>query len=410
MHRIRPLLLPELAALGLILSLNACGVLPAAPTDIPAAPQSAPPTSTIAPEDVPEATATAATTASATLIPTAHIPDLQDAALQRQIDKLAASFVGQGTNSGMGVAVVERDPSTHQLEAMELNYGTTGKGSGQQVTSDTVYEIGSVTKLFTGILLAEDVSSGKVQLNDPIQNYLPPGVQAPAYNGISITLDDLATHHSGLPRDINTDEPSEMYNWLNGFQLSTQPGSRYLYSNVGYSLLGDILARLASTDFNTLEFRSVSQPLGMSDTGEALDTDENSRLAQGYTLDGSPAQYFPESGAMSAAGYLRSTLGDMTRFLIANMQPDATPLSDAIQMAQALQAEGKNPGTGVALGWEIDQLGTTNERLYKGGGTYGFTSYITFMRDGSYGFVVLTNGPNAETLVPRMLNIIASTR
>lgn len=413
MHRTRPLILPTLAALALLL-LSACGVPPSIPFPIPTLP--APPASTfvtptLAAEDAPEATAPAAATVSPTDSPSATpiTTDLQDSALQNQIDKLASGFVGQGTSTALGVAIVERDPNTHRLEVMELNYGTTGKGSGQQVTSDTVYEIGSITKAFTGILLAQAVMSGKVRLNDPIQNYLPTGIQAPSYEGIPITLDDLATHRSGLPRDINTDTLSELYDWLNGFQLSRAPGSQYVYSNVGFSLLGDILARLAGTDFNALEFQSVSQPLGMTDTGEVLDADENSRLAQGYTYDGAPAEYFPESGAMSAAGYMRSTLNDMTRFLVANMQPDATPLSGAIQMAQGLQAQGKDPGTGVALGWEISQLGTTDERLYKGGGTYGFTSYITFMRDGSYGFVLLTNGMYAEELVPHVINIITST-
>lgn len=397
-------------AIILVLALNACGTLQSAfPT-----PSSTPlPTITplpTEPDDAPAATVTPVPTGSPTAVPTPGIVELQDDSIKKQVDQLASWFVGQGTNSGMGVSVVLRNPQTGQLEVMELTYGTLGKGDGLQVTPDTIYEIGSITKVFTGILLAEDVTSGKVQLDDPIQKYLPDGIQAPSYKGIPITLDDLATHRSGLPRDINTDTQSEMYGWLNGFQLSRAPGSEYAYSNVGFSLLGDMLARLAGTDFNALESKDVSAPLGLSDTGEKMDADKTDRLAQGYTSDGSPAQYFPDSGAMSSAGYMRSTLDDMTRFLVDNMQPDSTPLAAAIQMAQTLQAEGRNPGTGVGLGWEIDQLGTTSERLYKGGGTYGFTSYISFMRDGSSGFVLLTNGPNAENLVPHMLNIINSSR
>jgi CubicO group peptidase (beta-lactamase class C family) len=389
------------------LALSACGTVPAAA--IPMMPTRMPVTATPT-VDAPEATSTATAAPSPTAEPTAGVPELEDEAIQKQIDRLATWFLGQGTNSGLGVAIVMRNPATGQLEAMMLNYGTTGKGDHQAVTPGTVYEIGSITKVFTGILLAQEVSSGAVQLNDPIQKYLPEGIAAPTYKGRPITLDDLATHRSGLPRDINTDTLPELYGWLNGFQLARPPGSEYIYSNVGFSLLGDILARLNGTDFNTLEARAVSQPLGMTDTGETLDTDESERLAQGYTYDGSPAQYFPDSGAMSGAGYLRSTLQDMTRFLVANMQADSTPLSDAIQMAQTLQAEGRNPGTGVGLGWEIDQLGTTSERLYKGGGTYGFTSYISFMRDGSSGFVLLTNGMYAENLVPHMLSILGEAR
>ena len=289
-----------------------------------------------------------------------------------------------------------------------LDYGTLGKGENLQVSPDTVYEIGSITKVFTGILLAEDLISGNVQLGDDIQQHLPTGVHAPSFDGTPITLRDLATHRSGLPRDVDAGSMPELYAWLSGFQLQRAPGSEYAYSNAGFALLADILDRRAGTDFNTLVVRSVSEPLGLIDTTETLNADQSDRLAQGYTYGGNPAQFFPDSGPMSGAGYMRSTLQDMTRFLIENMRPASTPLADAIQLAQTLQAEGPGSGTGVGLGWEIDQVGTTSERLYKGGSTYGFTSYVSFQRDGSFGFVLLTNGMFAENLVPHMLRILSA--
>ncbi len=346
---------------------------------------------------------------SPTPVPTEGIQEFDDAAMRKQVNQLAASFLGQGTNSALGVAIVERDPQTGQLEAMLLDYGKTSKVNGEEVTPDTVYEIGSITKAFTGLLLAQQVKAGTVRLGDPLQNYLPEGIEAPGYNGKEITLDDLVAHRSGLPRDIDTDSIAGMYAWLNQYRLTRAPGDEYVYSNVGYALLGDILARKAGTDFNSLEYQAVSQPLGLSDTAEHLDTDESRRMAHGYTYDGSPAQYMPDSGAMSSAGYMRSTLKDMTRFLMDNMQPGSTPLAEEIQAAQQVQAEGKDPGTGTGLGWDIEHVGTPNERIYKGGTTYGFTSYISFMRDGSSGFVLLTNGMYADTLVPPMLRILSTT-
>ena len=92
---------------------------------------------------------------------------------------------------------------------------------------------------------------------------------------------------------------------------------------------------------------------------------------------------------MSAAGYLRSTLNDMTRFLIDNMQPNSTPLASSLQLAQTIQAEGRNPGTGTGLGWEIDRPGTPSEVIWKEGGTLGFTSYISFREDGSSGLCLV---------------------
>jgi len=226
------------------------------------------------------------------------------------------------------------------------------------------------------------------------------------YNDEAIRLIDLATHRSALPRDIDTDSLPELYGWLDTYELSRAPGSQYAYSNVGYGLLGDILARLAGCDYDTLALQSVSQPLELIDTREALVPEQTARLAQGYASGGVPIRYSPDSGAMSGAGYLRSTLNDMTRFLAANMDLQPTALSQSLSMAQAMQAEGDNAGSGMGLGWEIDQVGTSNERLSKGGETLGFTSYISFLRDGSSGFVLLTNGMHVDKLVPDMIRIL----
>ncbi len=385
----------------LCVALTACGTVTPPPGGLP--------TSTAAPAPASEMTAiplpTDPPSATATTSPTSF-PEFVDPTLKTQVDQLAAYFLAQGRNPGLGVAIVLHDPQTGKLEAMLLNYGTSAKDGGEPVTSDTVYEIGSITKVFTGILLAESVNSGAARLDDPIQKYLPVGVQAPAYKDVPITLDDLATHRSALPRDPGTDDMSQVYSWLNTYRLGRAPGSEYAYSNLGYSLLGDMLARLSDTDYGTLEYQAVSQPLGLEDTRETLTPDETSRLAHGYRYDGSPADYFPDSGAMSGAAYLHSTLNDMTRFLIDNLQANATPLGASISLAQTLQAAGRNPGTGAALGWDIDDLGTTTERLSKGGASMGFTSYISLMHDGSSGFVLLSNGMNVESLVPHMLKIL----
>lgn len=385
----------------IFVALTACGMATPPPaalpvSTIPAA--SAPATTAIPlPTDPPAATATTSPTS---------FPEFVDPTIKSQVDQLAAYFLGQGRNPGLGIAIVLRDPQTGALQAMLLNYGTSAKDGGEPVTSDTVYEIGSITKVFTGILLAESVNSGAARLDDPIQKYLPVGVQAPAYKDVPITLDDLATHRSALPRDPGTDDMSQVYSWLNTYRLGRAPGSEYAYSNLGYSLLGDMLARLSDTDYGTLEYQAVSHPLGLEDTRETLTPEEASRLAQGYRYDGSLADYFPDSGAMSGAAYLHSTLNDMTRFLIDNLQANATPLGASISLAQTLQAAGRNPGTGAALGWDINDLGTTTERLSKGGASMGFTSYITLMHDGSSGFVLLSNGMGVESLVPHMLKIL----
>ena len=358
---------------------------------------------------LPSNTPTNTASPTPTLIPsptaTPGLPLYTDDALKSEVDSLAQAFLAQYHNPGVSVAVVVRNPQTRRLQAMLLNYGTIGKGVHQPITSQTVYEIGSITKVFTGILLAEKVNDGTVNLQDPIQNFMPGNIQAPEYKETPIKLVDLATHRSGLPRDLDSDDPRKLYAWLNQFQPVNPPGAQYSYSNLGYMLLGDILSRLAQTDYGSLEFASISQPLGLIDTREVLTGDENDRLAQGYAWDGTQALYFPQTGAMSGAGYLRSTLQDLTRFLLANMDPDQTPLASSIKLAQTVQAEGKTPGSGIGLGWEIDKPGTPLERLWKSGGTPGFTSYISFLANGNSGFVILTNGQKADSLASDLVNL-----
>ena len=337
---------------------------------------------------------------------TPTIDSLTDDPLRKQIDRLAMDYIKWGHGSGLSMAVVKRNPQTGRLEAMLLNYGYTSKHDLQPVASDTVYEIGSLTKVFTGILLAQAINDGKVVLDDPVQNYLPNGVHLAEYRNRPIKLVDLATHRSGLPRDVGVNDPAGLYQWLNGYQPSIAPGAEYIYSNLGYMVLGDILTRLSQSDFNTLEYANVSEPLGLSDTREVLTNEEKSRLAQGYYYDGSLTSYFPDSGTMSAAGYLRSTLNDMTRFLIDNMQAYATPLAPSLQLAQTVQSPGRNPGEGTALGWEIDDLNKPDEVIWKSGGTNGFTSHIEFMKDGSSGFVLLSNGQYVDDLAVELAPLL----
>ncbi len=330
------------------------------------------------------------------------IDSFSDDSLKHQVDRLAANFMERSHDSGLSVAVVKRNPQTARLEAMLLNYGFLSKDHRQPVTSDTIYEIGSITKVFTGILLAQAINTGKIVLIDPVQKYLPDGVRLAAYKNQPIRMIDLATHRSGLPRDLSSNDSSDLYESLNEFQPSIAPGSEYIYSNLGYMVLGDILVRLYQSDFNQLEYAHVSQPLGLVDTREVLTNEEKNRLAQGYYYDGSLTSYFPDSGTMSAAGCLRSTLNDMTRFLLDNMQAYSAPLASSLQLAQTVQTQGRNPGEGTALGWEIDNLDSPGEVIWKSGGTNGFTSHIEFMKDGSSGFVLLSNGQYVDDLAAEL--------
>jgi CubicO group peptidase (beta-lactamase class C family) len=344
---------------------------------------------------------------------------LSESQIKPQVDQLATQFLHYTRNAGLSIAIVLRNPATDKLEAEIFNYGVASHQTERPITSDTIYEIGSLTKLFTGILLAQAVSDGKVKLDDPIQQYLPLDVHAPTYKDIPITLVELATHRSGLPRDPSKRyrpypfseayTQQNLYTWLSGYRLTRAPGEEYEYSNAGFGLLGDILAGLAGEDYDQLELQDVSKPLGLIDTEGVLSSEQENRLAQGYSDPSSPSPYFPQSGGMAGAAYLHSTISDMTRFLIANMQPDSTPLSTALRLAQTYRAKADGVYKGMGLGWQISNPLQPDERLWKRGQTIGFTSYISLAKDGSSGFVLLTNGLSIESLAPAFLKLLGQT-
>jgi D-alanyl-D-alanine-carboxypeptidase/D-alanyl-D-alanine-endopeptidase len=160
----------------------------------------------------------------------------------------------------VGIVVGVIEPTGRRVVA----YGNLAAGDPRTLDGDTIFEIGSVTKVFTSLLLADMVNRKEVALDDPAAKYLPESVKMPERNGKSITLLDLSTHRSGLPPlpsnfklkdpynpygDYNVDD---LYQFLSGYTLARDPGSEFEYSNLGAGLLGHLLAYRAGTDYGSL--------------------------------------------------------------------------------------------------------------------------------------------------------------
>ena len=163
------------------------------------------------------------------------------------------------------------------------------------VNEHTIYEIGSISKVFTGILLAHQSEAGKVNINDPAQKYLPSTVQVPKRGGKEITLGNLSDHTSGLPRMPDNFNPKDfsnpyadytveqMYAFLSGYQLPRDVGAEYEYSNLAQGLLGHILALNAGTSYEDLMISTIAGPLGMNETKIAFDENMKKNLAIGHS-------------------------------------------------------------------------------------------------------------------------------
>ena len=228
-------------------------------------------------------------------------------------------------------------------------------GSQHPATANTRFEIGSITKIFTDMLLAAMVARCEVRLDDPVRALLPSGTLADHGNR-PITLRDLASHYSGLPRlpaNLQPTDPADPYAgydeaklhaFLQGWKPGRKPGAMFEYSNLGVGLLGHAHARRAGKPYETLLTERILEPLGMSRTDFS---DEG--LATPHGEDGKPVRPWRLS-SLAAAGGLRSTVGDMTRFAAALLDPPA-PLRPAVRLLldQPLRPAGGSSRIGLGL-------------------------------------------------------------
>jgi CubicO group peptidase (beta-lactamase class C family) len=316
---------------------------------------------------------------------------ISDSALRAIVQDRVATKRAQG----IVVAVLERGKPARIHTA-----GVSGLAS---VTLDgnTVFEIGSITKAFTGSLLAEMASRGDVKLEDPISMYLPKSVRVPSRNRKEITLLDLATQSSGLPRLATNMRPADManpyadysvdqlYEFLSGHTLRRDPGERYEYSNVGVGLLGHILALRAGKSYEQLLKERILDPLGMNDTRVDPTPGMKARMAQGFDAEGTPTQSW-SLPTLPGAGALKSTANDMLKFLAANLDSTSSPLARVLVRARTPQRDADRPGNSIGLGWHVvDVLGTT--ATWHNGGTGGFRSFVGIDAVRHRGVIVLSN-------------------
>jgi D-alanyl-D-alanine-carboxypeptidase/D-alanyl-D-alanine-endopeptidase len=286
-------------------------------------------------------------------------------------------------------------------------FGRTRKGDGPAPDADTLFEIGSVTKTFTGILLAAMQLAGEAAATDPLQACLPEGVTAPKYGDREITLRELATHASGLPRmpdNFGRDaDPyarytsKKLYDFLNAHELRRAPGVEFEYSNLAVGLLGHALARRAGKDYESLVIERICQPLGMGET--VLHTRESrvARVAQGHSLslDLPGVKRFTEKApwtwdVLGPCGGLRSTLPDMMKFLAAAMGRES-PLKEAMALSQQpLFPFAEN--TSTALCWHVSRdPGARRTLIWHNGETGGYHAFLGFYQETGTGVVILSN-------------------
>ncbi len=293
------------------------------------------------------------------------------------------------------------------------SFGNISKANNIPVNESTIFDIGSITKTFTTLVLADMVKQGVVNLNDPIEKYLPANVKVPQYNGTKITLENLATHTSGLPfmpsniwlnntvGNLNPNYNSTLlYQGLANTTLSSKPGTKFLYSDLGIGLLGHILFLKEKIPFEQLVKNRILDVLGMNDTKITLpQNDIKYRFPVGHAK-GSEIQTPKVPDVIAGAGAFRSTANDLLKYLSANMGLLHTKLDESITLQHLIQHTGIIPNpmnySGyIALGWAVlTNLGT--ETLTHAGAINGWNSFVGFTPTKQTGIVLLCSCDSKE--------------
>lgn len=342
------------------------------------------------------------------------------------VDRAAQAFFNTTPQAaGLSVGVILND------DIRSFHFGTISPGSAERPTDDTIYGIASVTKTFTGVLLAKAALDGKLRLGDDIRDYLGGSYPNLEKNGYPITVAQLVNHTSGLPNTM-PDRP-EMYpdyaayngdvtTWLNRIavvfsdysrdkfladlhsaKLDTIPGTRFSYSNAGAKLAGYILEQIYGRSYEVLADSFVFRPLKMNNTGITLDAEELHQLVTGYDETGKAMPSVLD--AYGAAGALKSSVVDLSRYARWHLDE-----SDPVVKLSHTPPEGKaqDPEEGFALGlnWQMIRSGGVR-RIWQDGNIPGYSSRVVIYPELNLGLVVLAN--QLDRSIPERIEKLADS-
>lgn len=311
----------------------------------------------------------------------------------QQIDSILKRYHENNSMCGLSIAVFNGKDTKY------YNYGEVVRGKNELPNSKTIYEIGSVSKVFTGILLAQAVNEKKVNTNDPLKKHLGETYKNLSYKGKQVELVHLSNHTSRiqrLPSDLmtqpgyNASNPYKHYskemllNYVSNLTIDTFPGVKNDYSNLGVSLLAVILEKVYNQSYEELVKAKITSPLKMTDTKINLSVEDEKRFAEGHNSNGQIAEKW-DLGTFAGAGGLRSTSEDMIQFVKAN-------LSDTIPAFKLSHYSTFNNGRdNVGMAWQLAITKKGNEMIWHNGMTQGFSSFCGLIKSKNVGVVVLNN-------------------
>lgn len=320
-------------------------------------------------------------------------------AVDRTLQRLGSEFVAADRADGLSIALVKDG------QVRFYNFGSLSREKPQAPSERTVYEVGSISKVFTSLLLAHAVTEGKVGLQDDIRQYLPGDYSNLEFAGTPVRVIDLATTTSALPDNLpelskligeaGPDEAPframeglreytnmQLFEDLKSAKLVGRPGAATRHSNVASSLLAIILEKVYGESYEKLLARYVEQPFGMA---SGIDQSRSALFAGGYN-ERQVAMPPMDARSILPAGGLRYSAADMAKFLVAELAA-----SDAATRLSQKRAWGEPDRPDIGFNWALDRTIDGKQRLRTSGGTFGQASHIEMVPELGYGVVLLAN-------------------
>jgi len=335
---------------------------------------------------------------------------LPEQKLSHSVDKAAGEFMHNPEHVGLSIGIVKNGIK------YTYSYGTVEKGKDIKPNDHTIYEIASVTKSFTGILLAHALLEKKIGLDDKVVKYIP-SLENLTYQGTAVTIRNLTDHTSGLPKfvPIPPKDSSLVKYWISEGAISEQrflddlagmkpgirPGTRFVYSNADTQLLGIILEKAYNLSYAELLKKYITGPAKMNDTRIAVSEQDQYRFAKGYDSNGTPTPKLTWWDRIPAAASLKSTVADMLSYLQLNLNEKDPAIGLAHQPIRKIEDEGADS---IALYWMNTRSKKGYPEVFHAGGSVGHTSFCLICPGTQTAIVCLTNdaSPDTEREVKKM--------
>lgn len=337
-------------------------------------------------------------------------------ALDEYIDSIAKTYIQQQHAQALAIGVI------HRGKTNIFYYGETSKGDSLSIPKEnTLFELGSITKVFTATLLANLVENNIIALDDSIVKFLPDSLAQNA-DLHKITFKELANHTSGLPRLADNLEKTpkfsildpyaqytrkELFSYLKNIKLESNPGEKFEYSNTGYALLGELIAIISKKTYSQYLTDVITNPLGMTNTGEKINP-KTQHIAKVYNKAGEQVPIW-QWQAFIGAGGLKSTITDMLRFAQTQFKRPEYPLEQAMSLTRQFTYY-LPPATDIGLAWHMNMVNDVVQ-YWHNGATGGSSSFLALVPDTKSAVIVLSNSElSVDQISTQILHKVIDTK